>query len=80
MSVTVTARLNEETAKKLDLLADELRRSRSFLVAQAVEDYVAREGDFLRAVEGGLEDIRAGRVRDHDAVMKDMRAFIDDET
>jgi predicted transcriptional regulator len=80
MSVTVTARLAEDIADKLDVLAGQLKRSKSFLVAQAIEDYVAREADFLAKIEEGLADLKAGRARDHAEVMRDMRAFIDSDT
>ncbi|PII39378.1 CopG family transcriptional regulator [Sinorhizobium meliloti CCBAU 01290] len=38
-----TVRVSDETASKLEQIAEKLDRSRSYMAAQAIEDYVARE-------------------------------------
>lgn len=77
MSVTVTARLSEETAEKLALLAQHTKRSKSFLVAEAIEAYVKHESAFVEAVLEGIASADRGELIDHADMMKRMRAHID---
>jgi predicted transcriptional regulator len=44
------------------------RRSRSFLAAEAIENYVAAESWQLTEIEAGVKDLDANRTVDHDAV------------
>jgi predicted transcriptional regulator len=53
---------------QLDELAGEMQRSRSFLIAQAVREFVEREFASLEAVREGEADIEAGRALADDAV------------
>lgn len=55
-----TVRLADETADKLDRLAAKLDRSRSYVAAKAVEDFVARESWQLAEIEAGLADANRG--------------------
>lgn len=41
MSSTMTIRLEDDTKDRLDKLAEATQRSRSFLAAEAIRDYVA---------------------------------------
>ena len=49
-----TVRLPDAVSKKLDALAAKLDRSRSYVAAQAIEDFVAREAWQLADIEAGL--------------------------
>ncbi|WP_448950003.1 CopG family ribbon-helix-helix protein [Labrys neptuniae] len=55
-----TVRLADETADKLDRLAAKLDRSRSYVAAKAIEDFVARESWQLAEIEAGLADANRG--------------------
>ena len=55
-----TVRLPEEVTKRLDALAAKLDRSRSYVAAQAIGDYVAREEWQLADIEAGLDEARKG--------------------
>ncbi|TGU28339.1 ribbon-helix-helix protein, CopG family, partial [bacterium M00.F.Ca.ET.152.01.1.1] len=55
-----TVRLPDETVAKLDRLAEKVDRSRSYVAAQAIEDYVAREEWQLAEIEAGLEEADRG--------------------
>lgn len=55
-----TVRLPEDTASKLDQLAEKLDRSRSYVAAQAIEDFVAREAWQLAEIEAGLAEANRG--------------------
>jgi predicted transcriptional regulator len=55
-----TVRVSDETASKLDPLAEKLDRSRSDAAAQAIEDYIAREEWQLAEIEAGLAEANRG--------------------
>lgn len=56
----VTARLDPETLSALDRLAEYQERSRSWLVAKAVERYVGEEAAFLDFIQEGEDAIARG--------------------
>lgn len=56
----ISARVDVTTLKDLDRLAEALDRSRSWLVAQAVREYVKRETEFLAFVKVGEDEIAGG--------------------
>lgn len=55
-----TIRVPDDTAAQLDRLAQKLDRSRSWVAAQAIEDYVAREAWQLAEIEAGLSQADGG--------------------
>jgi predicted transcriptional regulator len=55
-----TVRVSDETASKLDQIAEKLDRSRSDAAAQAIEDYIAREEWQLAEIEAGLAEANRG--------------------
>jgi predicted transcriptional regulator len=55
-----TVRLQDETTAKLDMLAEKLDRSRAYVAAQAIEDFIAREEWQLIEIEAGLSEAAAG--------------------
>lgn len=55
-----TVRVPDETADKLDRLAEKLDRSRAYVAAQAIEAYVEREAWQLAEIEAGLAEADAG--------------------
>jgi len=55
-----TVRLPDEVAVKLDQLAEKLDRSRSYIAARAIEDFVAREEWQLAEIEAGLAEADRG--------------------
>ncbi len=56
----ISARVDGATLSNLDRLAERYDRSRSWLVAQAVREYVDRETEFLEFVGVGEEEIAKG--------------------
>lgn len=68
-SATLTIRLNLETKQRLDKIAQQDRRTKSFLAAEAVEAYV-------RHREWWEEKIAQARASDF-ASEKDVNAFFD---
>ncbi len=55
-----TVRLQDESAKKLDCIAEKLDRSRAYVAAQAIEDFIAREEWQLAEIEAGLAEAVRG--------------------
>jgi predicted transcriptional regulator len=55
-----TVRLSDDVADKLDALAAKLDRSRSYVAAQAIGDFVAREEWQLADIEAGLREAERG--------------------
>jgi predicted transcriptional regulator len=55
-----TVRLPEATAYKLDKLAQKVDRSRAYVAAEAIEDYVMRQEWQLAEIEAGLAEAKQG--------------------
>jgi predicted transcriptional regulator len=70
----VNVRLGGEVLEQLDELAREMDRSRSYLIEQAVREFVEREYASLSAVEEGECEIEAGKGIPHEQVS----SYIDD--
>ena len=51
-----TVRLPDDVAEKLDAIAAKLDRSRSYVAAQAIGDFVEREAWQLADIEAGLRE------------------------
>jgi RHH-type transcriptional regulator, rel operon repressor / antitoxin RelB len=56
----ITLRLDSKIKKKLDKLAKATERSRSFLVAEAIRDYVALNEWQIGEIKKGLGEADAG--------------------
>jgi predicted transcriptional regulator len=76
-SETVTVRLSPETKSRLEDLASQTRRSKSFLAGEAIVDYVERELKIVEGIKRGMADIEAGRTVPHDEAMRRIRATIE---
>lgn len=75
-STTMTVRLSPEVKEKLGRLAATTRRTKSFLAAEAIAAYVAREAQIVEGVQNGLDDMNAGRLVPHDDAMARLDATI----
>ena len=60
MSDSLTVQLDDVTLSALDQLAQKTERSRTSLVSQAVQDYVALNNWQLRKTEAGIEAAERG--------------------
>lgn len=76
-STTMTIRVSADIKEKLDRLAADTRRSRSFLAAEAVSAYVARELAIVDGINEGLDDVRNGRTVSHDEAMSELASVIE---
>ena len=75
-STTMTIRVSSEVKRKLDRLASNTRRSKSFLAAEAVSAYVDRELEIIEGIKRGLADVEAGRIVPHDEAMAEVYTII----
>jgi predicted transcriptional regulator len=75
--VVLDARIPAELDEALSRLASARRKSKSALVQEALAEFVLSEEAFAAAVEEGLGDLRAGRLVDHDEVMREIRQLLD---
>ena len=55
-----TVRVPDETAERLDRLAQKVDRSRSYIAAEAIEDYVAQQEWQLAEIEAGQAEASRG--------------------
>ena len=70
-----TVRLPDDVTKKLDELAEKLDRSRSYVAAQAISDFVTREAWQLADIEAGLRDAERGKFASDAAVAATIARF-----
>lgn len=69
-------RVSDETASKLEQIAEKLDRSRSYTAAQAIEDYVAREEWQLAEIEAGLVEADRGEFASEEDVAKVVGKYV----
>lgn len=60
MSTTMTIRLDDDIKDRLDALAEATRRSKSFLAAEAIREYVNRNEWQLQETREALREANAG--------------------
>ena len=66
---TITFRTQSENVKDLDSLAAAQKRDRTFLLNEAVEQYLSLQKYHLDLIHEGLRDEEAGRLTPHDEVV-----------
>ncbi len=64
MSTTMTLRLEDDVKARLDKLADATQRSKSFLAAEAVREYVENNEWQIREIKAALKEANAGDFAD----------------
>jgi predicted transcriptional regulator len=74
-SATVSAKLEPSIAEKLDLLAKATARSRSFLVAEAIETYVKDQAWQIKAIQAGIEEADKGKFATDKEVTKTFKSW-----
>ncbi len=72
----VTVRLSEEMIEQLDELAGAMDRTRTWLVADALQQYLAAERQWLEDIRAGIAEAERGEVIPHEEVMEEMEAKI----
>ncbi len=77
-STTLTIRLDAKLKKQLGHLAADTDRSKSYLAAEAIADYVAREQRTVEIIKQRLARVKSGKAKliPHAEVMAGLRATI----
>jgi predicted transcriptional regulator len=70
-SVPITTRLDKVTIEKLEKLSQVTKRSKSFLVAEAVDKYLQEQDWQVEAIKKGLDQAENG----HFAADSEVREF-----
>jgi RHH-type rel operon transcriptional repressor/antitoxin RelB len=70
MTETLSVRIEAGMRQRLDALAKQSRRTKSFLAAEAIAAYVAAEEWQLGEIEAGISDLDAGHEVSHEKVSK----------
>jgi predicted transcriptional regulator len=70
MSATLTIRINDETKKRLDNLAKATARTKSYIVANAIEDFLRTNEWQVQAIKKSLKaaDRPDAKFVDHEKV------------
>ena len=76
-STTITIRVRPDVKEKLDRIAADTQRSKSFLAGEAVAAYVEHELEIIEGIKHGMADAAAGRVVSHGEAMAEIYAVID---
>ncbi|MDE0064386.1 MAG: CopG family ribbon-helix-helix protein [Gammaproteobacteria bacterium] len=75
MSVTVTIRLESELKQRLEQLAKATQRSKSFLAAQAIRDFVNLNEWQVQEIECAVIEAEHGQFASDDHVFKVFRKW-----
>ena len=74
-TATVSAKLDPKIAKKLELLVKATARSRSYLVAEAIETYVEDQAWQIAAIEEGIKEADKGKFVTESQVKKTFKKW-----
>ena len=63
-----TVRLEDDILGRIDCLATTLSRSRSWVIKQAIGNFLDYEEWFVKEVENGIQEVEQGKVATDDEV------------
>jgi RHH-type transcriptional regulator, rel operon repressor / antitoxin RelB len=69
-SATMTVRLDNQLKERLEKLAVFTRRSKSFLAAEAISEYLKIQEWPINEVEKGIAEADSGQLVDHSSIVK----------
>jgi predicted transcriptional regulator len=67
-STTLTVRITPEVKRRLESVAERVRRSKSFLAAEAIEEFLAVQEWQIAAIKEGIAAADRGDLVPHDDV------------
>jgi predicted transcriptional regulator len=71
-----TIRVPDEVADRLNQIAQKLDRSRSYMAAQAIEDFVSREEWQLAEIEAGIAEADRGEFASDEDVARVVGKYV----
>ncbi|HYP41430.1 MAG TPA: ribbon-helix-helix protein, CopG family [Chloroflexia bacterium] len=74
--VTISARVPEDLSQQLTTLSEATKRSRSYLIEEALRSYIDEQSWQVAAIKEALEDYQSGNAKlvSHEAVMERLEA------
>lgn len=75
MSAAFTVRLDETTLDALDQLAEKTERSRNWIVAKAIEDYIALNAWQVGKIEAGIAAADQGDFASDEEIARVRKRF-----
>jgi RHH-type transcriptional regulator, rel operon repressor / antitoxin RelB len=69
-SATMTIRLDEQLKERLDKLAVFTHRSKSFLAAEAISEYLKMQEWQINEIKNGIAEADSGQLVDHSSIVK----------
>jgi predicted transcriptional regulator len=78
MKDVVTIRLEPAVKEKLEHMARATARTKSFLIADAIQEYLAVNEWQVNAIEEGIKQADAGKLVPHDVIRKKWEAKLAD--
>ncbi|MFJ6323331.1 MULTISPECIES: CopG family ribbon-helix-helix protein [unclassified Rhizobium] len=76
MTAAFTVRVSDETADKLNKIAEKLDRSRAYMAAEAIEAFVEQQEWQLAEIEAGLAEANRGEFASDDDVAKVVGKYV----
>ena len=74
MQPVTTVRFDPEIREQLDKMAEQMDRSRAWIIKEAIAQYLERETWHLAEVQKGIDDMEAGREISHDEMAARLKA------
>jgi predicted transcriptional regulator len=74
MQTVTTVRFDPEIREQLDKMAEQMDRSRAWIIKEAVAQYLERETWYLAEAQKGIDDADAGRVISHEEMASRLKA------
>ena len=74
-STLVSTRVPSELAKRLEDLAREMHRSKSYLAAQAIEEFVGLQEWHVQAIKDGIAAVERGDVVSHEQAISVLKSW-----
>lgn len=74
-STLVSARVPDDLAKRLEKLAQNMHRSKSFLAAQAIEEFVDLQEWHVQAIKEGITAVERGEIVSHEQAVAVLKSW-----
>jgi RHH-type transcriptional regulator, rel operon repressor / antitoxin RelB len=71
----ITVRVPRDVAKRLRALAQATDRSKSYVAAQAIEEFLTLQEWQVKAIRQGIAEANAGKLIPHDEAVKRLRRW-----
>ncbi len=71
----MSIRMSESLAERLESLAKATDRSKSYLAAMAIEEFVAVQEWQVQAIQEGMAEAQSRKVVSHDKALKELKRW-----